>query len=307
MHKTVLSTADVARLFNVTETTVKRWADEGMLRCQKTPGGHRRFPVRLVIEFAEQNRFEPGGVLEFPTNDAINSKTEMATLARDFGTLTQIFVDRALSANRNDLFLFLSFLYEHCFQLWEIHDLILRPGMAEIGERWSNGDIGIGHEHRASYETLDALARLQAEIMVKPPVGKVALFASIGEELHEIGLRCASYIFESEGWTTQYLGAAVPTEAVIESINDAKPAVVCLSFTRREQVQDSLQALDEVAAAARGVGAMLITGGRSAEELHTFRSLFDGVFTSSHQVQAFIEHIQPQGSEAPCKELRQDS
>jgi excisionase family DNA binding protein len=52
MQRTILSTADVARLFNVTETTVKRWADEGVLRCQKTPGGHRRFVIKYVVEFA---------------------------------------------------------------------------------------------------------------------------------------------------------------------------------------------------------------------------------------------------------------
>ena len=97
MHKTVLSTVDVARLFNVTETTVKRWADEGTLKCQKTPGGHRKFPVRNVIEFAENNNFEPTGALTMPDHDGLGSAIQVAILRRDFPELVRAFIEKALS------------------------------------------------------------------------------------------------------------------------------------------------------------------------------------------------------------------
>ncbi len=304
MHKTILSTADVARLFNVTETTVKRWADEGTLRCQKTPGGHRKFPIRLVIEFAEQNNFEPVGILEFPTPDEVNSKTEIATMARDFRALTEIFVERALSPDRNDLFMFLSYLYQHHFHLWELYDLILKPGMAEIGERWERGRIGIGQEHRASYETLDALARLQGEIRMKPQAGLSALLASVGDELHEIGLRCASYIFESEGWATHYLGAAVPIDSLIASVGDTSPTVVCLSFARSEQIDRCKRDLQRLSNAVHGAGALLLTGGRRAGELRVHNDVFDGIFSSSRELSDFIGHVQAQAAGKGSGDIR---
>ncbi len=40
---TVLTSGDVARIFAVTKTTVKRWARDGYLASFKTPGGHFRF------------------------------------------------------------------------------------------------------------------------------------------------------------------------------------------------------------------------------------------------------------------------
>lgn len=45
------SSKDLARLFSVDESTIRRWADSGKLRCSRTLGHHRRFPAALVSEF----------------------------------------------------------------------------------------------------------------------------------------------------------------------------------------------------------------------------------------------------------------
>jgi hypothetical protein len=46
-----LTTRDVAGMLLVSEATVKRWADDGLLLPQKTVGGHRRFSVQSVSLF----------------------------------------------------------------------------------------------------------------------------------------------------------------------------------------------------------------------------------------------------------------
>jgi excisionase family DNA binding protein len=48
-----MTTAQVARVFGVTERTVQRWADENLLPCTRTLGGRgaRRFD-RAVVEAA---------------------------------------------------------------------------------------------------------------------------------------------------------------------------------------------------------------------------------------------------------------
>lgn len=45
------SSSDLARLFSVDESTIRRWADSGKLRCSRTLGHHRRFPAAIVSEF----------------------------------------------------------------------------------------------------------------------------------------------------------------------------------------------------------------------------------------------------------------
>jgi len=45
---TLLTPGEVASLFAVTPKTIARWDEAGILRGQRTTGGHRRFPARAV-------------------------------------------------------------------------------------------------------------------------------------------------------------------------------------------------------------------------------------------------------------------
>ncbi len=260
--KTILSTADVARLFNVTETTVKRWADDGTMKCQKTPGGHRKFLMKHVAEFASRHNYEPVGTLALAERAGTASNVEMAVASRDYDVLRDFFVEQAFSSDSSDLFRYFSYLYQHHLQLWEIYDHVLAPGMSAIGERWMHGDIGINHEHRASYQVLDALAKLQTQVLIRESTGLSVLCACLEDELHEIGLRCAAYLFESEGWCVQYLGARTPHTALVAAINELHPAVVCVSATCGADDDALRTALIEVARAARCCNAGMVLGGQ---------------------------------------------
>jgi len=48
MNHRLLTTGSVAEIVEISEATVKRWADSGMLPCIRTPGGHRKFRVHDV-------------------------------------------------------------------------------------------------------------------------------------------------------------------------------------------------------------------------------------------------------------------
>ena len=290
IQKTILSTADIARLFNVTETTVKRWADEGTLKCQKTPGGHRKFEIRSVVDFAEKNNFEPAGALEIIGDESLRSNIQVAVLGRDFPVLVSAYLRRALSPDRNGLFPLLSYLYQHCLQLWELHDRVIRPAMHEIGERWSRGEVGINQEHRASYETLDALAKLQLQIRIKPPSGHSVVCATLGDELHEIGLRCAAYLFESEGWESHYLGSRIPAEAVIDAIHRRRPDVLCLSATCGAG-PDPRSEFRKIADAALSAGAFVLAGGAHAALLVAGEPAVQASCNSSQDLLCYIQMV----------------
>jgi methanogenic corrinoid protein MtbC1 len=289
MKKTVLSTADVARLFSVTETTVKRWADEGALKCQKTLGGHRKFIIKYVIEFAEKNNLEPMGVLQMPDKDEQTSRLQLAVLERDMVSLVSEFVNRALAQGDADLPHFFSYLYEHKIPLWQIYDEIVRNGMREIGDRWEKGEVRVDQEHRASYETMDALTHLQSQIRMEDPNGRSVVLACVGEEMHEMGLRTASYLFESYGWQTQYIGARTPVESVVRSIREYKPEAVCISATQLGVSPVLGDQLREVAEVSRSIGARTFLGGRAAQEQAYAPELYDYVIHCSHDLVTILD------------------
>ena len=303
VQKSYLSTAEVSRLFGVTETTVKRWADEGTLRCQKTPGGHRKFEIRQVVEFAEKNDFDPVGALEFSDDDDLGPRIQTAVLERSYPILVEAYIRRALDPGADRLFPYLSYLYQHRIQLWEIHDLVIRPALQELGERWVRGELCISQEHEASYSTLDALARLQCQIRIKPPTGQSVVCATLGEELHEIGLRCAAYLFASEGWETHYLGSRIPAQSVQGAILRMRPNVVCLSASHGDPAC-LREGVTQILGAASEVGAVVLAGGGLARVLNETAGGIDASRNSSRELVSFIAdqvraHPSPDAGDEP--------
>lgn len=71
----LLTPREVADMFEVRTTTVARWARDGRLAAQRTPGGHRRYllsDVRQVLGADAQDRLEARRLApDDPVRDAI--------------------------------------------------------------------------------------------------------------------------------------------------------------------------------------------------------------------------------------------
>ena len=70
-----LTTRDVAKLLLVSEATVKRWADDGLLLPKKTVGGHRRFSIQSVARLRREQGISPAA--QSPTK-RVRKKTAKA-------------------------------------------------------------------------------------------------------------------------------------------------------------------------------------------------------------------------------------
>ncbi len=59
MKDRLMSTSEVAEILGVSQATVKRWTDDGSLRCFRSPGGHRKFQEQDIRDFASRGRAKP--------------------------------------------------------------------------------------------------------------------------------------------------------------------------------------------------------------------------------------------------------
>jgi len=90
----LLSTRQVATLLGVGGSSVKRWADRGLLACVKTAGGHRRFEREAVDSFrralgrpaaSPDGTTADGGGASSPTPGAFPASQRGALLADPAG------------------------------------------------------------------------------------------------------------------------------------------------------------------------------------------------------------------------------
>ncbi|MBL9149242.1 MAG: cobalamin-dependent protein [Phycisphaerae bacterium] len=104
--------------------------------------------------------------------------------------------------------------------LAEIYETVIGPALREVGRMWHLQEASVADEHYCTAATQMIMSQLRARMTKKPPIGKRLLAASVGGDLHDIGLRMVSDLFEADGWDTEYLGANMPIEEIVASLVD---------------------------------------------------------------------------------------
>ncbi len=120
----------------------------------------------------------------------------------------------------------------------DIYVDIIAESMRRIGELWHVGKISVDTEHYCTSVTQMAMAQLYTDLFNTERKNKTLLCACPGTELHEMGARMVADIFENNGWDSIYLGAAVPTDAMLKAIGENQPDLVALSVTMPQHLMD---------------------------------------------------------------------
>jgi len=120
----------------------------------------------------------------------------------------------------------------------QLYQRVIAPAMHEIGRLWQRGALTVADEHLATALTnrvLAALRRPSGEGPVDADGAGVkrgrALLAAIEGERHALGLRMAADVLEDAGYESLYLGADVPTDALLRAADTFSPDLVALAAT----------------------------------------------------------------------------
>jgi len=77
---------------------------------------------------------------------------------------------------------------------------ILQQVMEEVGRLWHRGEISVDREHYCTSTPQVALSLFYPRIFSTPRNGRKVLTCAVGGELHEMGARMLSDLFEYHGW-----------------------------------------------------------------------------------------------------------
>jgi excisionase family DNA binding protein len=259
--KDVLSTREVARALNVGPSTVKRWADEGVLPCIRTSGGHRRFRVQDVERLrTAQTRSGSQDALVDRWLELLAADTHPQTIA------AALLSDRAESG-----------------AWWHVADE-LGAVLEAIGERWCDGRFSILDEHLVSDRLNRALSWV-AQAMPVTAGAPTALLATVEGDDHTLGLSLAELVAREAGWNVRWVGSRTPTTEVVQRLSTGDIDMVALSAsahsTDSEALAGQIRALAEPAAQHEvalvwgGAGAWPEEpeAGRHVEDFATFHEL----------------------------------
>jgi len=130
-----------------------------------------------------------------------------------------------------------------------LYQRVIAPAMHELGRLWEEGAITTADEHLATGVTHRVLAALRPPELLEQPLERSsrrprALLAAVQGEQHALGLRMAADLLEDGGFEVAYLGANVPTAALLQAVHTLAPDLLGLSATMPEsrwRLEDAIE------------------------------------------------------------------
>ena len=220
------TTIEVARLCRVSDATVKRWEEAGLLKSERTSGGHRRFRAEEVARFQREQGL---GLKQNHGDESVVKTTNRARDKKYFSdsSFLQSLMDGGEEAAAN------VFIRAHLEgkPLVEIIDRLVCPAMREVGDLWHRGEIGITQEHLATRTAVSALYKLRSALPVPEMKNCLAICCAMEGDLHELPTLMAQIAIENEGFEVINFGAATPLYSLADEVARHAPALVCISAT----------------------------------------------------------------------------
>jgi methanogenic corrinoid protein MtbC1 len=142
-------------------------------------------------------------------------------------------------------------IYEHIFQATQY----------QIGFLWQTKKITVAHEHYCTAATQLIMSTLYAHIFDSPKKGRKFLACAVSDDLHEMGIRMISDMFELDGWDTYYMGANMPDVHILTAINEQQPDVIGISATMPSHVGKAAALIEKVRSACNPAKFKILVGG----------------------------------------------
>lgn len=183
----------------------------------------------------------------------------------DAGTTARLFLLQLLQREHAEAERIVQDLLDGNMPLSEIYERVIAPAMNEIGHMWHLREASVADEHYCTASTQAIMARLRGQVQAATPNGLLAIACSAGGDMHELGIRMASDLFELAGWRVECLGANMPSGDVVEAMA-AQPHrgpanLLALSAGTPLAVRSVASLISEVRAAPSGEKAAVMVGG----------------------------------------------
>jgi len=258
----IISTRELADAIDVSESSLKRWADEGLIEVSRTAGGHRRIAIGEAIRFIRATRspvVRPDvlGLTDLsPGGEHVVSPESPAD--RLYAHLRD---GRAREARGLILSQYLAGQ-----SVGQIADGPIHAAMARLGELWMHDRAGVYIEHRAVDICVQGVQQLRQ--FVEPgESGDLAMGGGPPGDPYILPSLLSATALAADGWRTMNLGPDTPFESLSIAADRHGPRLVWLCVSSVRDAREMERAIERISTSLQQRGAMLVVGGRASDTL----------------------------------------
>jgi MerR family transcriptional regulator, light-induced transcriptional regulator len=285
--KPTLSPGELAKAIGVSESSLKRWVDEGLIQASRTSGGHRRIALAEAIRYIRESgipviRPDILGISDV----SAASLTEAARQNPDKTLQEALLAGQAAQARGIVLSLYLA--GRSTAKVW---DHAIARAMQHIGTLWKQDASGIYIEHRATDICLQAISLLRAMLPAPQDSWPVAIGGAPSGDPYALPSLMAAATAGATRFRDINLGPDMPIDILAQAARHYQAKLVWLAVSAARPVETLHEETDRLAAELAGHGAQLVVGGPAVPEEFVLRHSNARVARTMAEFEAFAKGL----------------
>lgn len=290
----LLSPRQVAAAIGASESSLKRWCDQGLIKTVKTAGGHRRIPVQEVLRFVrEQNHtvVEPH-ILSMPAS------TDRK--ARRIEGCAERLTEALLSHNEPACHAIVFDLFLAGESVSRIFDEVVATAFRSIGDKWECHEAEV-YQERSSCQIMTRLLHELRSKQVAPAPEYVALGATMAGDQYVLPVTMAEIVLRSVDWDARLLGTSIPFDSMVKAVKTHTPALVWLSVSFIADESEFVHDFDRLSVAASKTKTAIVVGGRALTSEIRTRLSYSAFCDTMRHLEEFGKTLRRQPDSTPRK------
>lgn len=263
----------------------------GVLTTRMVPSEHLATSLEWLAEFFSDNMLAEDGAI---VAQAIQAARTRFLAEREhhsiLGAPSQteawpqagVFEEALLSGDHRQALAIVQECIAEGASLADTERLLIQPALYRIGERWQDNRASVAQEHLA---TATAQSVMTAGLLLSTPAtpnNKRILLACAEGNHHTLGLRMVADAFVLTGWDVQYMGANLPTAALLQQVSLWNPHVVALSVSFPQHLRSVRAVIARLHEQFGDARPAVIVGGLAINRYSELARLLGADATASH-------------------------
>ena len=246
MAKTLLNTKQVASLFRVDTSTIRRWSLNGQLNCSSSRGGHRKFTYRNILDFINDKK-----------QDLKLDLSQISTLTQKVPITgyVELISSNALSRNYKAIESILVEAYLKGIAVSKIFDEYLDKGLEHVQSLLDDGKISVAEEHIARKTISIGLEHFRSAILKdKTDNNQNVLCLNLENDIPDIAIDMIQICLEMKSHSVYNSGSNTSIKGLKDLLNKTSYDSMyifmcnrqCCSATVQNHISHTVNSLEEI-------------------------------------------------------------
>lgn len=286
----LLSPRDLATAIGSSESSLKRWTDQGKLSVSRTAGGHRRIALTEAIRFVRRNRMplvQPE-ILGLPSGLGAGD----TPIEETAGTSGEQFCDLLKAGHEIGARNLMLEQFMGGSSIATLADGPIRTAMQVLGESWDSGPEAILVEHRATEICTTIIQELRGLTVANRHRG-AALGGAIEGDPYKLPPLITAAVLSECGLQAVNLGADTPLDvlrhAALADDPAERPDLVWVNVSTLTESSRVRHEFTEFAIDCEREGVRMAAGGRAIGDLNLDANLPVVVHEDMRSFHAFLD------------------